>query len=184
VSAARLVVLALVGACASAGNDIQDAAIDGPPPVDAAIDSSINYCTSTDTCANVNLLGSVSGDTGNVKLMANGFSAAWLRIRVTEDDSSFGGRRLKIGLRLTSPSAVGFDVVGYVNTGADTMECMTTLGTPVPNGNVDTLEMTWGELGGANGANDGRFVSIEIKPTSLGCTTSQLWALEIEGNPP
>ncbi len=180
----QLTCVACVAACATGGSGPVDATeIDMPPPVDASIDSSINACLSTDTCANTNVLGAVSGDTATPKLLATGYRAAWLRVRVTEDDSDIGGKLVRLKLRLTSPSTAMFDVIAYVNVGTDIMECVTTRGTATSNGNIDEVILDWGESGGANGNNDGRDVSIEIRPTSTSCTTSQLWSLEIEGNP-
>src|SRR5512139_1200677 len=112
----------------------RDAAIDAPPP-DAA-----NLCPSADTCAGAMMLGTVSGDTGAMKLMASGYRSAWFRVRVTEDDSDVPGLALRVSSKLTFPAGVGFETFVYVNAGSDVAaECSTTTGTRATVGNVQTV---------------------------------------------
>ena len=179
-----LVVATLASACATAG---EDRPVDAPGsdtflPRDASIDAPVDLCPTTDTCQAATMLGMVSGDTGSQKVTAMGFRAAWFRVRVTEDDSSVIGKALHITAKLTSPANVNFDVFLYVNAGSDVIECATTTGTITHNGALDTNTATWGEGSVANGSDDGRSVSVEIRPITGACSAGQTWQLEIDGN--
>lgn len=179
----------LLAGCATAGSDA---------PADARIDSSSTgkldgaisidappaaTCTSSDACASAMMLGTVSGDSGNVKLTASGYRSAWYRVRVSEDNSSVGGLSLRVAAKVTSPSTPMFDVFVYVNTGSDQIECATTTGTVSTSGMTKQVRAEWGEGGISNGSDDGRNVSIEIRPLSQsGCAMTSPWQLEVEGN--
>lgn len=152
--------------------------IDAPPPIDAALAT----CTTPDTCAGAMMLGSVSGDSGNQKLTASGYRAAWYRVRVTENVDGVAGLSLRVAAKLTLAPAGGFDVFVYVNTASDTIECTTTRGTATTNGNVRQVRAEWGEGAVANGVDDSRTVSIEVRPLGATCPPDQGWQLEIEGN--
>jgi len=178
--------VALMTACAAAGSGTGDAPsdVDAPRPVDAAIvvDTPVNLCPSAETCATATMLGTVSGDTGNMKLTAMGHQAAWFRVRVTENNSDIAGVSLRGAAKLTSPGAVDFDVFVYVNTGSDVIECSTTTGTTTTNGTVNQTRAEWGEGTISNGASDSRTMSIEVRPISGACAPDQMWQLEVEGN--
>jgi len=123
------------------------------------------------------MLGSIGGDTGSDKLTAMGHQSAWFRVRVTED--SINSIPLRLSAKLTSPAAVDFDVFLYVNVGTDAVECTTRVGTTTTSGSVDTTRAVWGDTGFSG---DDRYVSIEVRPVSGTCATSQTWQLEIIGN--
>jgi len=127
-------------------------------------------------------LGSVSGDTGNAKLTAQGFKSAWYKVRVTEDDSAVPGLTLRVAARVTSPPGVTFHVATYVNTGSDVVECSTGSGTPTTSGMTEEIKLEWGEGVVPNGSDDGRDVSIEVKAPASGCSSSLMWQLEVEGD--
>lgn len=182
----------LATGCATAGNGTSDERQDASPTkqdgsmiiVDAAPDAPPQAtCTSGDTCQGAMMLGTVSGDSGNVKLTATGYKSAWYRVRVTEDNSSVGGLSLRVAAKLTSPSAPMFDVFVYVNAGSDQIECGTTTGTVSTSGSTKQVKAEWGEGTISNGSDDGRNVSIEIRPLSQsGCASTAMWSLEVEGN--
>lgn len=192
--------LFFAGGCASAakedpggGGRVDAGKTDDPTPTpDAAlIDAPMmmidgpsgSVCSTAMTCAGAQMLGNVSGDTGNVKLTASGYQSAWYRVRVTEDDSSPFGLSLRVGAKLTSPAGAQFDVFVYLNTGSDTVECNTTVGTATTAGATKTIHAEWGESGAfSNGSDDGRNASIEIRPVSGTCAPNQMWQLEVEGN--
>lgn len=183
--------LCAVTACASAGHDVADSGgiaggSDASIVQDSApmLDAFESACPSADTCTGAMMLGTVSGDTGNQKLTAMGYRAAWYRVRVSEDDSSIGGLTLRVAAKLTSPAAVDFDVFVYLNAGNDVIECSTTTGTVSTSGNVDTVKAEWGEGTFSNGSDDGRSVSIEVRPKSGQCMQQYTWQLEVEGNWP
>ncbi len=181
-------VLCATAACASAGNDVSDSGTGGGSDASAlkdaapSIDAPASQCPSSDTCAAAMMLGTVSGDSTTPKLTASGYRAAWYRVRVTEDNSSIGGLKLRVAAKLTSPAAVDFDVLVYVNAGSDVIECATTTGTTTTSGNLDTVKAEWGEGTISNGSDDGRNVSIEVRPKSGQCMPAYAWQLEVEGN--
>jgi hypothetical protein len=183
----RLAAIAVAG-CASAGapGETTDAATDAPIDRDAGIDAppdAADLCPSADTCAAAMMLGSVSGDTQNQKLMASGYRSAWFRVRVTENDDNFPGLTLRVASKLTAPSGVAFDTFVYVNAGNDVpSECSTTTGTKTTNGGVTQVRAEWGEGGIPNGSDDSRNVSIEVRPVGTNCSPSAMWQLEVEGN--
>ena len=181
-----LVLLAVIAsACASAGSSgTADAAIDGNERKDSSlpIDAFVNSCPTTDTCQTAVMLGMVSGDTGNMKLMAMGYRNSWFRVRVTEDNSSSTGLTLRVASKLTSPAAVDFDTFVYVNPGSDVVECTSTTGTVTSAGNTDTVKAEWGEGIIPNGSSDSRNVTIEVRHKSGQCMNQYNWQLEIEGN--
>lgn len=178
-------------ACASASppSEAADAAIDSSiGPRDAATDSTnpsdaLNTCPSAMTCAGAMMLGTVSGDTGNVKLSAMGYQSAWFRVRVTEDDSEILGLSLRVASKLTFPASVGFETFVYVNAGSDVAaECAITTGTRTTVGNLQTVKAEWGEGAISNGSSDSRNVTIEVRPVGTNCTAGATWSLEVEGN--
>jgi hypothetical protein len=175
-----------VAACATAGHEQPDGAppaVDAPQAVDAPIDTAMYACTSNDTCAGATLLGSVSGDTGNQQLSVTGTRAAWYRVRVTEDDNGIGGTPETVRVTLTSPANADFALFVYINTGSDALECSQTVGTTSVNGKVEQTHAEWGETGAfANGSDDSRDVSIEIRPVSGTCAADQTWQLVVQGD--
>jgi hypothetical protein len=178
----------LLAGCASAGRDQPDAAgladasvkLDATPMIDAPVGMG---CASGEQCGGAMSLGTVSGDSNNVKLTAQGYKSAWYRVRVTEDNSSVAPLTLRMAARVTSPPGVTFHVVTYVNTGSNVVECSTVVGSPTTNGNTEEVKLEWGEMGTfSNGVDDGRDVSIEVKGPNNGCMPSAMWSLEVEGN--
>ena len=152
----------------------------GAPQTDAAPPAT--GCASSDRCLTAATLGMVSGDTGHQTLSAHGSRAAWLRVRVTEDDNSFEGIPLHVLARLTPPPGADFDVVLYANPDADIVECTTPIGTPSASGNVKQVRASWGEDVVSDGESDSRDVSIEIRPRSGSCASGAEWQLAIEGD--
>lgn len=177
-------------ACASANapGEAADAALDAPGQRDAAIDAPrpdamVNLCPGTTTCAGAMMLGTVSGDTGNAKLTASGYQAAWFRVRVTEDNDGFPGLSLRVAAKLTFPPTVGFETFVYVNAASDVAaECAIMTGTRTTVGNVQTVKAEWGEGTIPNGLDDDRNVTIEVRPVGMNCSPSATWSLEVEGN--
>jgi len=187
VTASRALGLTLLASCATAGGvdpGLDGSTIDARTGFDAApaVDAVSSVCPSAATCPTAMMLGSVSGDTANMKLSAMGHQSAWFRVRVTEDDSDVIGLTLRAAAKLTSPATVDFDVFVYVNTGSNVVECSTTVGTTTTTGTVNETRAEWGEGTIANGSDDGRDVSIEVRPISGTCAVGQTWQLEIEGN--
>ncbi|HTL33775.1 MAG TPA: hypothetical protein VL326_11655 [Kofleriaceae bacterium] len=183
---ALTLLLAFAG-CASAGSDRPDApsgSVDATVKMDAAVKMDAppgGACASGMQCSGSTALGSVSGDTMNVKLSAQGTKSAWYKVRVTEDNSSAFGLTLRVAARVTSPPGLTFHVATYVNTGSDVIECSTSSGSPTTTGNTEEIKLEWGEGSIPNGSDDGRDVSIEVQAPASGCS-SAMWNLEVEGN--
>lgn len=179
-------VLATACASASSPGELADAAIDSGKR-DAAIDApnpeGPNLCATSQTCAAAMMLGTVSGDTGNAKLTASGYQAAWFRVRVTENDEDVPGLTLRVASKLTFPAGVGFETYVYVNSSSDVpSECAITTGTRATVGNVQTVKAEWGEGAFPNGVSDSRNVTVEVRPVGTNCSMPAMWQLEVEGN--
>ena len=156
-----------------------DAAIDAAVMLDApGLDPS---CATDTTCIAAPTLGAISGDTGHQTLHATGSTAAWIRVRVTEDNNDFWGKAVRVQASLTPPAAGAFAVQVYVNAAEDMVECATTIGTHSTSGDVEIVRAGWGETVFSNGVNDGRDVSIAIVPTGS-CAPEATWDLTLEGN--
>jgi hypothetical protein len=188
--------LLLAGACATAGQptgapadaDHTDAAptvdsprqIDAPLPIDAPQQ---DLCASGATCAAAMDLGSVSGDDGPGSVTASGYQSAWYKVRVTEDDSDPFADDLKVLVQLTSPPGTNYDVFVYMNTGSDVVDCTTVAASGTSTGTLDQAHVTWGETGTfSNGNDDGRTVSIEVRPVSGPCSASAPYQLVVFGD--
>ncbi len=185
----RYLGLLLLGACAEAttaqpaGNvDAPVTPIDSRKLIDAAPDAPASVCQSSATCAAAMDLGTVSGDTGADMKSASGYQSAWYRLRVTENDSGVLGVPLRLTARLTSPAGTNYDVYLYVNTGSDVIECSTVAGSGTSTGTSDSASISWGEGTIANGVDDSRSVSIEVRPVSGPCTASQPYQLLLLGD--
>jgi hypothetical protein len=187
---ARVLPALMLAACASAGTGEAldpDASKQPPadsPPFEPPADSPpANLCPSTATCQTATQLGTVSGDSGNVKLTGtSGHQSAWFRVRVTEDDSDVPGLTLRVAAKLTSPATNDYDVFVYVNSSSDAIECTTTTGTTTTNGAINENRAEWGEGAIPNGSDDSRNVSVEVRPIGTSCSPANPWQLEIEGN--
>jgi len=148
---------------------------------DAAIDAAGDSCQGSATCATAVALGTLSGDTDHQTLSSHGSRGAWLRVRVTENDGSPAGIPLSLRATLTV-SGGDFDVVLHVNPDRDVVECTASLGTASSNGNAKQILASWGEEVVANGDDDSRDVSIEIRPVAGACAAGAQWQLLLEGN--
>lgn len=153
--------------------------IDAPPPVDGSVGSA---CTTSMTCQSAQMLGTVSGDSGADMLSANGYQAAWFKVRVTEDDGDAFGLTLRLEAALTSPTPGAFQVFVYVNADSDVVECTTPSGDRLTSGNIDDVLAEWGEGFFSNGDDDGRTVAIEVRPMTSTCSASATWQLDVYGN--
>lgn len=194
----RLVLAAALTACASAetssgigntpdaGSTVADARVDAAVATSDATTSSdaavASSCTASVTCATAQMLGSVSGDTGDDVLSADGYQAAWFRVRVTEDYGDSVGLALHVAASLTSPTPGAYETFVYVNEGSDVVECSTTTGTVESSGNIEDVYAEWGEGFFPNGFDDSRFVTIEVRPMTSSCSASAPWHLDVVGN--
>jgi hypothetical protein len=190
----RFAIAAMGGAagCAVAGSPnhvTTDAAtstdaVHSMPQLDAPslVDAVAATCKTSVTCATATTLTAIGGDrAGASSSSATGYQAAWYSIRLNETDASPFADPMSIKTTLTSPSGTVFDLLIYVDTGNDVVDCTTPTGSVTTSGTSETSDIKWGESGTfANGANDSRTVSIQISPPSgSGCSPSETWSLSI-----
>jgi hypothetical protein len=177
-----------------AGGDTATSTFDANPgpgfdaaPVDAAPDpgdGSSAACTAPDTCLTADNLPSVSGDTSSASQSATGFTSKWLMVTFTEDDSSPIGQPMNAHVTLTSPPGANFDLFLYVNTGGSATDraCSTVSASSTNATGVDNASFSWGEGTVANGSDDTRIVSIEVRFISGACAPGSKWTLSVSGN--
>lgn len=144
----------------------------GPPP----------SCKPTNTCLAATSLAAASGDTGSVVRNATGERSEWLMIRITEDDNSVIGTKLKAKVDLTSAAGSNYDLYVYLP-GSDVRECAAYTKQSASTGATDSVSVDWGEGTVANGDDDGRTLSIEVRHASGACDASHKWTLKVSGNP-
>ena len=151
-----------------------------PPPRDAPV--STVSCAAQEVCAAARGLGAVSGDTGAARVTASGHRGAWLRVRVTEDDTDVPGRPTRITAALTTAATSPYELRVHVDPTRDVLECATTLGTVTTSGASQQVHAQWGEDSLPNGASDSRDVVLEIRPVGAACDPSATWTLAVTGN--
>jgi hypothetical protein len=139
-------------------------------------------CSTTATCmAPTMTLGPVSGDSGG-NASASGYQSAWYQVRMTEDDNGPFAAAMSFTAQLTSPAATNYDLYIYINTGSDVLECTTPNGSATKAGTMQSEHLTWGETGTfANGSDDSRTLSIEVRAPATGCSSAAQWQLQITG---
>jgi RNA polymerase subunit RPABC4/transcription elongation factor Spt4 len=177
-----------------AGKDHATAAFDADPgpgfdaaPVDANPDpgeGGTASCVAPNTCLNADDIGTVSGDTASPAVSASGFSSKWMKVLVTENDSSAIGKKLNVAVSLVSPPGANFDLFLYVNTGGTITDraCSTVSAQSTNASGADTASLNWGEGTVANNKDDGRIVSVEVRYISGTCAPGSKWTLTVTGN--
>jgi len=184
-----IAVAVLAAGCAEASRPNRlDAATstDAPRQLDAPemIDAPAATCMTSVTCATAMMLPGIGGDeSGAMSSSTTGFQAAWFSIRLTETDSSPFADPMSVQTTLASPSGAMFDLLVFVDTGTDQLDCTTPTGTVMTNGTSETSNIQWGESGTfANGGDDSRTVSIQISPRAGdNCAPTEPWSLTILG---
>jgi len=155
---------------------------------DSGGDGSSAACAATNACTSARDIGQVSGDTSptNNTVTVTGTTSEWLTINVTEDDNSVSGSPVKLKVTLASPASANFDLYLYVDSSGSTTSraCMPTpsASSKNPLGQVDEASLSWGEGSVANGSNDSRIVTIEVRNVSGTCSPSDTWTLVAKGN--
>ncbi|HEY0254595.1 MAG TPA: hypothetical protein VGC41_23875, partial [Kofleriaceae bacterium] len=112
----------------------------------------------------------------------SGYQAGWYKVRVTEDSSSPLGIKLSFTAQLTSPSNEVYDLITYINTGSDVVECTTPNGSATVSGSAQTRQITWGEGTFSNGNDDSRTLIIEVRPKGTSCMSAGTWQLVVTGD--
>ncbi len=138
-------------------------------------------CKATNTCMVATTLAAVSGDTGSTIRNATGEKSEWLVVRITEDDNSVIGAKLRAKVELTSTPSSNYDLFVYVP-GSDKRECTSVTKSSTSTGTTDTVSVDWGEGSVANGGDDSRPITIEVRHVSGLCDASHKWTLKVTGN--
>ena len=137
-------------------------------------------------CASSTSMGSVSGDTGAGVKTATGSNGQWLKIDVTENDSSlFSSVDLKVRITLDSPAGENFDLYVYMGkTKADGggIECTTVAGSSTLATGQDVVSLGWPDKRPIGGSDDSRTLSIEVRPAGEPCDASATWTLTVLGH--
>jgi hypothetical protein len=170
------------GADSAAGEAGRNDGGSGDAGSDAAVDPT---CAATSTClTSARDIGTVSGDTGSDVLTTKGTKSQWVKVRVTEDNSSFFGQQLKVKAELASPTGTNYDLHVYVDHAADTVSCTTVSSeSKLGPGQIDQVIENWGEGTLGNGSLDDRTVSIYVENVSGLCGAPHEWTLTVSGNP-
>jgi hypothetical protein len=140
--------------------------------------------TSADCASSITDLGSVSGDKGSGTKTASGSDSKFLRVRVTEDDSSLLSS-VDLRVRVTlSPSKGNFDLYLYEGTASGDgggVECTTVKASSTNATGDDAVSLKWGDNRPIGGFDDSRVISIEVRATDTVCADAS-WSLLVEGN--
>lgn len=139
-------------------------------------------CASPNTCPAATDLGSVSGDTGADTRTFQGSGSQWLTVRVAENDGSLFGVELQVRVDLQSPPGTNFDLFVYRAGGEAGQECSAVTTSSASTGGFDTASMHWGETSFANGSNDDRTVTLEVRHVSGTCAAAAKWTLNVYGD--
>lgn len=139
-------------------------------------------CTAPAPCTSATDLGAVSGDTSSSPLSAQGTGSQWFRVWVTENDNGVDGVKLRANATLTSPPGTNFDLYLY-NGSSSAHECAGVSAQSNSTGSSDAAGVSFGEGGVlANGNNDSRYVTVEVRWVSGTCASNQKWSLTFNGN--
>jgi hypothetical protein len=83
---------------------------------------------------------------------------------------------------LVSPAGTNFDLYMYVPS-ADTLECSVVTASSTSTSATDTASVEFGESGTfANGVDDSRTVTVEVRHVSGSCSAGAKWSLTLYGN--
>jgi hypothetical protein len=163
------------------GDGGSDAGADSGSKPDSGGGGSV-ACTAPKNCAGATGLGLVSGDTGSDVKTAEGHTSQWFTVRATEDDSDIAAVSMRLSVTLTSPAGTNFDLYVYVPSG-DTTECSAVSHQSTSSGTTDSVKATFGESGlFANGTDDDRTVTVEVRHVSGTCDPTKKWTLNVAGN--
>jgi hypothetical protein len=144
-------------------------------------------CDAGATCPAARSLGHVSGDTRADTLSADGTTSTWLHVTVTEDDSAWSGRPVRLRATLAAASAASFELHAYLDVSKRDdagLDCIDDVARSFPEGGAASLDFSWGDPpdGSANGYDDGRTVALEVRNVSGTCSAGAPWHLDVRGN--
>ncbi|HTQ47627.1 MAG TPA: hypothetical protein VMI75_32950 [Polyangiaceae bacterium] len=167
------------------GGTAGDAGDDGGTGSDAGDGGNPTGCMSPDTCsASATALTSLAGDESGSTDTETGTTSEWLRIDMTEQDSSPIGKPMIVTATLTSPSGSNFDLYLYLGSSVGDIKCTSPKGQSTnPGGQTDSVSFKWGETGSlANGSDDSATVMIEVRWVSGTCSAGSSWSLAVHGD--
>lgn len=139
-------------------------------------------CDNALTCQTATVLGMVSGDEASPDLQADGSEPTWVAFQVTEDNESALGEALSFTATLQSPPGYDFDLYVYRGAEGASNGCNGTLQQSTAASGIDVVSMSWGEGAVANGADDRRWIAVEIVAKNDMCDPEATWTLTIEGD--
>lgn len=163
----------------------------GTGPVDTGTsppDTGAPACTTattTDCEGAAQDLGSISGDSGKPTVTATGSDGGFVRVRVTEDDSSLlSSVDLSARIDLMTPGGEDFDLYVYrgpLKADGGGVECATVHASSAKAGD-DSVKESWNDNRPIGGSDDTRVLSIEVRPKSLTCDPALSWTLLVSGH--
>ena len=131
-------------------------------------------------------LGSISGDTGSPIKTASGSDSQFLRITITENDSSvFTAKDLHVRITLKSPAGENFDLFVYKGKAKGDgggVECATASQSSTNVDPTDIVSFGWPDNHPIGGFDDTATLSIEVRAVTKTCDSSAKWELTVEGN--
>jgi len=141
-------------------------------------------CDAGATCGAASLAGALSGDSDAGVVTARGTKAAWVHVRVTEDDSGWTGKALRVRAKLRGPGARNFSLHAYLDDSKRDdagLDCKSERGRKTTSADGEELALTWGDPddASANGADDGRTVAFEVRSEEGVCSEGAPWELEV-----
>jgi hypothetical protein len=141
-------------------------------------------CVAPTQCIGAVSVGNLSGDTGGGTTTHSGDTSEWVKVRVTEDDNSPIGSKLKISGTRDVDSGTDYDLYAYLVESSDVLPCGTSPKKKSDTGGIGANEQVsfdWGEGFVANGGDDGRWVVFEVRHKGGICANAP-WVLTLKGN--
>ncbi|MFO0589487.1 MAG: hypothetical protein U0441_18260 [Polyangiaceae bacterium] len=137
--------------------------------------------SSPNLCSNADQLPDVSGDEGGTST-ASGSTSKWLKVHVTETDSSIFASDLSYRVTLSSPPGMDYDL--YVKEGPQdgNPDCGATSVKGTPGAGGEQVSASWNDDQGLGGEDDSLWLCIEVQYVS-GSDCNAQWSLTVVGNP-
>jgi hypothetical protein len=163
-----------------------DAGAEASPTTDAATDASSGdgstSCAPATTCQTGGAIGSISGDTSPASngVTRTGTSSAWFAVLVTENDNGVGGKAMGARAQLATTTGANYDLHVWMSPSAapTARVCNMLAGSStLPDGQIEEVNLSWGEGIGGNNADDTRIVMLEVRHVSGPCEAAYPWTL-------
>ena len=127
------------------------------------------------TCTSNQLLTPISGDTGAEVRATSGVGEKWLRVRITENDSSIVAKYLSATITLTSPPGADYNLYVYCVICGGLMA-----GASTSTAQNDVVHVRMNEEVFPTGLDNSFDVLIEVR--YFGGSSSSIWNLSVVGN--